>query len=72
MNRSFVFILGATAGVFATLFFTKGKGKQIIQDIVDQYDDKVTQLSEALKDKVDAVDTSVKAGIDKVAYKVMV
>ncbi len=72
MNRSFVFILGATAGVVATLFFQSEKGKQIIQNLASQYDDKVMQLSESLKHRVDSLDNSVKNGIDRAAYKVMV
>lgn len=72
MNKSFVFILGAAAGVAATLFFQSDRGKQIIENLVSEYDDRIIQMSTALKDKVDAVENSVKEGIDKAALKVMV
>lgn len=71
MSKSFVFILGATAGAVATLFFQSERGKQIIQNFVSQYDDRIIKFSTALKEKVDAVDNSVKEGIDKAAYKAM-
>jgi gas vesicle protein len=55
MSRTYLFILGATAGAVATLFFTSNKGQQIIQDLVYRYDDKISQLSDTLKGKVDSI-----------------
>jgi len=43
MNKFSVFILGAAAGAAITLFFTSERGKQIVQDLVDRYDDKIIQ-----------------------------
>lgn len=72
MSNSSMFILGAAAGVAATLFFTSEKTKRVVKGLVDQYDDKLFQISNSLKETVGKADDAVQAGIDKATYKMMI
>ena len=72
MNASKTFLLGAAAGAAIALFFTSEKGKKIIYTLTQKYDDKVFEISENLKSKVDQADNYVKNGIDKATDKLLI